>query len=222
MKRNKRQEKVWLSDEEWLVRMLKNKNIPILILDERWLEIFPEHLQNDEIRSMSAELAKLLKKQGGLADNLKGMKRYKSQLMQEIVDNMDADETALGRLKRKKLDKNQRKILELKESMSGKEQELADMPYQIRELNARLLEESTRVCYQRFRVNQERMDELDEDIHDLKEQLKFKLLEKQDCEAKNEKMYSYLHTLLGAKMMERLDRDANREDEEDDDTRDWN
>ena len=214
MKRNRRQEKELLREEEWLVQVLKNKNIPILILDERWLEIFPEHMQNAEIRSMAAELAKLLKKQGGLSDNLKGLKRYKSQLMQEIVDNMDADETALGRLKRKKLDKNQKKILEIKETMSAKEQELADMPYQIRELNARLVEESTKVCYERFRANQERLDSLDAELAELKTQMRRKLLEKQDCDAKNEQMYSYLHAILGAKLMERLDRDASREEEE--------
>ncbi|MBQ9119901.1 MAG: hypothetical protein IJY09_07625 [Lachnospiraceae bacterium] len=214
MKRNKGQARDFAAEEEWLVQLLKNKNIPILILDERWLEIFPEHLQNDEIRSMVTELTKLLKKQGGLADNIKGMKRYKTQLMQEIVENMETDETALGRLKRRKLDKNQKKILELKESMSTKELELAEMPYQIRELNARLLEESTRVCYGRFRVSQERIEELDEDIRSLKEQLRKKLLEKQDCEAKNELMYSYLHDLLGARVMERLDRNAILEDEE--------
>lgn len=216
MKRNKRQENEneWESEEEWLIRILKNKNIPILILDERWLEIFPEHQQTPEIRSMVSELTKLLKKQGGLTDNLKGMKRYKTQLMQEIVDNMDADETAIGRLKRKKLDKNQKKIMELKESMSDSEQELAEMPYQIRELNARLLEESTRVCYERLQVNQGRLKELEAEIRELKGQVRHRMLEKQDYEMKNEKMYSYLHTLLGARMMERLDRDAKQEDEE--------
>ncbi len=217
MKRKKRQEQEWTEDEEWLVEALRNKNIPILILDERWLEIFPEHQQNVEIRAMVAELTGLLKKQGGLADKLKGLKRYKTQLMQEIVDNMDADETAIGHLKRKKLDKNQRKIVELKSEMADHEQELAEVPYQIRELNARLLEESARVCYRRFRQNQERLDMLDAELAELKTQMRRKLLEKQECDVRNEAMYSYLHTLLGARMMERLDREASRAEEPDED-----
>lgn len=198
--------------EAEISRALKNKNIPLLILDEKWLEIFPEHLQNSSIRSMVSELGKLLKQQGKHVDELKGLKRYKSQLMQEIVENMDADDTALGKLKRRKLDKNQKKILELKEEMGQRQEELAELPYQIRQVNTELLIESTRLCYERFSDNQNRISELDEEIAELREKLKLKLLDKQDREMKNEKMYTYLHSMLGPELMERFDAELKKED----------
>ncbi|MDE7325176.1 MAG: hypothetical protein K2N63_02690 [Lachnospiraceae bacterium] len=204
MRRNKKSDD-FLELEEELLHSLQNKNVPLLILDEKWLEIFPEHLQNDAIRKSVSELNNLLKQQGRQLEEIKGIKRYKSQMMQEIVENMGADETVLGRLKQKKMDKNQKKILELNEQLKQTEDSLSDLPYQIRQANAELVLESTHVCYGRFRVNKERMRELDAQIAELKEELKMRVLEKQEREMQDGKMYTYLHSLLGPKLMEELD-----------------
>lgn len=197
--------------EQKIIHSLQNKNVPLLILDEKWLEIFPEHLQNAAIRSMVSELNDLLKKQGRQADEVKGLKRYKSQMMQEIVQYMGADESALGRLKQRKLDKNQKKILELNEQLQATEDSLSDMPYRIRQVNAELMVESTRVCYERFQTNKERLSELDGEVAQLREKLKLKLLEKQEREMQDSKMYTYLHSMLGPQLMEELDRQVERE-----------
>lgn len=200
--------------EEEIIHSLQNKNVPLLILDEKWLEIFPEHLQNDVIRKRVLELNDLLKKQGQQLEQIKGIKRYKSQMMQEIVDNMGADESAIGRLKQKKMDKSQKKILELNEELKQTEDSLSELPYQIRQANAELMVESTRICYGRFRVNKERMQELDAEIAELKEKLKMCVLEQQEREMQDSKMYTYLHSLLGARLMEQLDRKLENGSEE--------
>lgn len=197
--------------EQKIIHSLQNKNVPLLILDEKWLEIFPEHLQNAEIRRLVAQLNDLLKKQGRGQEEIKGLKRYKSQMMQEIVQYMGADESALGRLKQKKLDKNQKKILELNEQLEEAEDSLSDMPYRLRQVNAELMLESTRVCYERFRTNKERLSELDGEVAQLREKLKLRLLEKQEREMQDGKMYSYLHSMLGVELMEELDRQAAQE-----------
>jgi len=205
LKRNKKSDGFDELEEE-IIHSLQNKNVPLLILDEKWLEIFPEHLQNDAIRKMVSKLNDLLKQQGQQLEQIKGIKRYKSQMMQEIVDNMGADESALGRLKQKKMDKSQKKILELNEELKQTEDSLSELPYQIRQANAELMVESTHICYERFRVNKERMSELDGEIAELKEKLKMCVLEQQEREMQDSKMYTYLHSLLGAKLMEELDR----------------
>lgn len=205
MRRNKKSDSFDELEEE-IIHSLQNKNVPLLILDEKWLEIFPEHLQNDAIRKMVSKLNDLLKQQGQQLEQIKGIKRYKSQMMQEIVDNMGADESALGRLKQKKMDKSQKKILELNEELKQTEDSLSELPYQIRQANAELMVESTHICYERFRVNKERMLELDGEIAELKEKLKMCVLEQQEREMQDSKMYTYLHSLLGAKLMEELDR----------------
>lgn len=213
MRRNKKTDGFEELEEE-IIHSLQNKNVPLLILDEKWLEIFPEHLQNDVIRKRVLELNDLLKKQGQQLEQIKGIKRYKSQMMQEIVDNMGADESAIGRLKQKKMDKSQKKILELNEELKQTEDSLSELPYQIRQANAELMVESTRICYGRFRVNKERMQELDAEIAELKEKLKMCVLEQQEREMQDSKMYTYLHSLLGARLMEQLDRKLENGSEE--------
>lgn len=213
LKRNKKED-AFEELEQKIIHSLQNKNVPLLILDEKWLEIFPEHLQNAPIRSMVSELNELLKKQGRQADEVKGLKRYKSQMMQEIVQYMGTDESALGRLKQRKLDKNQKKILELNEQLQETEDSLSDMPYRIRQVNAELMVESTRVCYERFHTNKERLSALDEEIAQLRERLKLRLLEKQEREMQDSKMYTYLHSMLGPQLMEQLDRQAGQEKED--------
>lgn len=204
MMRLRRKEKEYSLGEE-LGRALRGKSIPLLVLDEKWLELFPEHMQSPLMGRLVSEMNELLKQQGKQADEIKGMKRYKSQLMQEIVENMDADDSLLGKLKRKKMEKNQQKILDLKEEMEQREGELAKLPHQLRQVNMELLAESARLCYERFQVNQERVDELEEEIADLKRELRRKTLDMQDREMKNERMYTYLHSMLGAGAMERFD-----------------
>ena len=54
MRRNKKSDGFEELEEE-ILHSLQNKNVPLLILDEKWLEIFPEHLQNDAIRKRSEE-----------------------------------------------------------------------------------------------------------------------------------------------------------------------
>lgn len=201
------------SQAEAFEEQFRKKNVPLLILDEKWIEIFPEHMQNSLIREKAAELAELLKAQGKYVDELKGLKRYKSQMMQEIVENMGPDDSPVGLLKRRKLEKNHKKITQIKEDISEKEDALADIPYQIRDVNSELLMESTRICYQNLTENQERIDDLDAEIADVREKLKYLLLEKQDCEMKNEKIYTYLHSMLGPEMMEQLDEMIHRKNQ---------
>lgn len=79
------------------------------------------------------------------------------------------------------------------------------MPYQIRQANAQLMVESTKVCYDRFRVNKNRMRELEEEISELRAKLRMKVLEEQERQMQDERMYAYLHSMLGARLMEELD-----------------
>ena len=43
---------------------LKGKQIPILILDSGWHELFPNHRKNHEIKELEKTLNRLIKKQG--------------------------------------------------------------------------------------------------------------------------------------------------------------
>ena len=58
------------------------------------------------------------------------------------------------------------------------------------------------------------MQELDAEIAELKQKLKMCVLEQQEREMQDSKMYTYLHSLLGARLMEQLDRKLENGSEE--------
>lgn len=183
----------------------RGKKFPILILDEKWLELFPEHEMSSTVKDLCEQLRRTMAREGKLNTELKALKRYKSQLMQEIVDNMEVDNSKLGILKAKKLEKNQRLIVEVKEKIAETEEQLADIPLEIRELNNELMVESSNECYRRMSENSTEIRELAEDISELKQELAAKTARKQEIEEVNNRMYSYMHNIYGAGIMEKLD-----------------
>lgn len=180
------------------------KHLPIVILDERWHQLFPESEKTAEIRNLEKQLGELLKRQGRITNDIKEAKKIKSRLMQEILDN--AENTALSEAKRQKLmNRNQKLILEAKDKIEKFEQEEIELPERIRTCNLALVIEGVQVCYTRIHQNYEDIQLLGKWINEVRIELKKKVLIKQDKEIKNNEIYSYMHDLLGPDMMEVFD-----------------
>ncbi len=180
------------------------KHLPIVILDERWNQLFPDSEKTTEIRNLEKQLGELLKRQGRITNDIKEAKKIKSRLMQEILDN--ADNTALSEAKRQKLmSRNQKLILEAKDKIEKFEQEEIELPERIRTCNLALVIEGVQVCYTRIHQNYEDIQLLGKWINEVRIELKKKVLIKQDKEIKNNEIYSYMHDLLGPEMMEIFD-----------------
>lgn len=191
-------------------KIFKGKKIPILTLDERWHEIFPDYDKPAHIRELETRLNDLIKQQGKIANDLKDMKSLKTKLMQEIIAHMDVNDTEVGKLKAKKLDRNQKLIKELSEKMNNTEDELIKLPYQIKAVNEQLIIESAKVCYERLDRNNERAAEITLWVAKVRDELKDKILEKQDMEMKSSAIYSYMHDMLGPELLQDLDEELKR------------
>jgi hypothetical protein len=186
-------------------KIFKGKKIPILTLDERWHELFPDYDKPAHIKDIESRLNDLMKQQGKLASDMKDMKALKSKLMQEIITHMDVNESEAGKLKAKKMDRNQKLIKEISEKMNNTEDELIQLPYRIKAVNEQLIIESAKVCYARLNNNNKRVAEIAQWVSKIREELKEKILEKQDMEMKNTAIYSYMHDMLGAELLQGLD-----------------
>ncbi len=191
-------------------KIFKGKKIPILTLDERWHEIFPDYDKPTHIREIETRLNELIKQQGKMATDMKDLKNLKTKLMQEIIAHMDANETEAGKLKAKKLDRNQKLIKEISEKMNKAEDELIKLPYQIKAVNEQLIIESAKVCYERLDRNNEKAAEISRWVAKVREELKDKILEKQDMEMKSTAIYSYMHDMLGPELLQDLDEELKR------------
>ncbi|HEX3021778.1 MAG TPA: hypothetical protein VHP81_05235 [Lachnospiraceae bacterium] len=184
---------------------LRNKKLPILTLDNRWYELLPEYEKTSYIKQLENNLNNLLKSQGKMINDIKEMKKLKSKLMNEIVANMEPDSSPAGRLKAKKLEKSQQLINDINSKMQSADDNLLDMPYQIKQANEELMIESMKVCYAKLKRNEKDIDEATKWIQNTREELKKKILEKQDKEIQNSSLYSYMHDILGMSVINVLD-----------------
>ncbi len=193
--------------------VVKNRKLPILTLDSRWHELFPEEMKTSRIKELEQEVNNLLKKQGKLTNDIKDMKKLKKSLLKDIVVNMDIGTDLIGRQKEKKLDKNKQYINDLNDKIDKAMDDLADLPYQIKEKNELLMAESMKIWYKQLEENKLALAEIGGWIAKMREELKLKILAKQDMESKNKLIYTYMHDIMGAGLMEAFDKENNSEEE---------
>jgi hypothetical protein len=186
-------------------KIFKGKKIPILTLDPRWYELFPEYDKPSHIKEIEDKLNLLMQRQGKLVNDMKDYKNLKTKLMQEIITHMDINETEIGLLRAKKVDKNQKMIKTITEKLKAMEDELVDIPYLIKDVNEQLIIESANECYSRLKNNNQKVEEISQWIAQIREELKEKILLKQDREMKNNTIYNYMHDMLGPELLQTLD-----------------
>ena len=185
--------------------IVKSRKLPILPLDTRWHSIFPEDEKTSEIGSLERKVNDLMMKQGKLVNELKDLKKLKSKVINDIVENMDIDSSKAGQAKGRKQDRNKQYIIDINDKIARETEELDLIPYEIKNVNEALLAESMAICYNRIEKQKEQIEEISQWIEKTRAELTEKILMKQDMEAVNDKMYSYLHDLLGPNIMEAFD-----------------
>ena len=185
---------------------LNHKKLPILTLDGQWYELFLHLEKTSRLSQLEAKLNDQLKQQGKLVNDMKDMKKLKQKLMNGIVENMEEHPQQSNRLRIKKQETSQRLILDINGKMENSKEELMEIPYQMRDTNADLAEESIRIMYKKMRENQDEIQKADQWISEYEKKLRIKQQKRKEAEDQNQALYSYLHKLLGSQMMEQLDR----------------
>jgi len=185
--------------------LLANKRVPIVILDERWHKLFQKTPKSARVTELERKLNDLMKQQGKLVADVKSLKTAKQQLMGGIMANMNVDSSPEGKLNGKKLQKSQKLIQDINLKLKNTDNDLAEIPYKIKEANARLVVEGMNQCYQKMDANSNELAAVTQRMEQLREELKQLIVKKQDMEEENTVIYSYMHDVLGSDVMELLD-----------------
>ncbi|MBE5887501.1 MAG: hypothetical protein E7283_01550 [Lachnospiraceae bacterium] len=185
---------------------LINKTIPNLTLDQKWHRLFAIHGKPDEVKELENKITGLLATEARLNQRLKELKKLKSQLLNNIVQNMDnaKDGEALA-LREKKQEENKRLVDEANQKIDECEDELADIPFQIREANEELMLRSMDYFYEKLRVNRAESLEIEEWINQVRVDLKKNIIRKQNRDINNREIYEYLHDIFGASVIDIFD-----------------
>lgn len=193
-------------DREALWSVIKSVKIPVLTLDERFNTLFAEFSKRPDIKKKIKALNELLKEQGGMVNRVKEMKVLKKRLMTNIVDNMgEVDDKDANDLREKKQDVNQRLIRDINGKLEESKERLLELPYEIMETNRELLLESMLYSYSIINNNEELSEELAVDIDRLSIELDEKIKQKEIIDKQTNAIYSYMHDIIGADILEKID-----------------
>lgn len=189
-----------MEQNEKYEQALSGKSIPILTLDNKWHRLFTQTGETEEIKRLAEEVNELLKRQGKLNTDMKDVHKLKKKLMNEIMDSMD-DESNADRSK----EKNKRLIEECNEKLEAWKDEALDIPRLLDEANYKLMLATMAVCYERLQDNSVQIEEIAKWVTETRIALKTKLLQKQQAEIMNHELYSYMHDIFGAEVIEIFD-----------------
>lgn len=187
--------------EDSYKQALKGKRIPILTLDNKWYRLFTMMEPDQELKRLEENLNTLLKQQGKMNTESKSIKKIKKKLMDEIVQLMERDDNAAT----KKIEENKRLIEECNEKLDEYQDKLLDIPREIDQVNYDLMIRTMEMCYEVLQINSKEIDEIGEWITNIRIELKKNIVRKQEKEIKNHELYSFMHDIFGADVVEIFD-----------------
>lgn len=193
------------TDEKYK-RALADKEVPLLPLDNKWHQLFTQTEASPKITYLEKQLNKLIKRQGKLNTESKDIRKLKKKLMQEIILNVDELDQGINEtVNDKKIDADKRLIKECNEKLNAYKKELEELPKQIEDLNQQLMLATMDVCYKRIQQNAIQIEEITKWIDAVRVELKKKVIRKQESEEANKQLYSYMHDIFGAEVLEIFD-----------------
>ena len=187
--------------EESYKQALSGKKIPILTLDNKWHRLFAMMEPDRDLKRLEENLNTLLKQQGKYNTESKSIKKIKKRLMDEIVQLMENNDTASN----KKIEENKRLIEECNTKLDEYQDRLLDLPKEIDKANYDLMIRTMEMCYEVLKINTKEIDELGEWISKMRVELKKNIVRKQEKEIKSHELYSFMHDIFGADVIEIFD-----------------
>ena len=152
-----------MKSEEDFKKALIGKKVPLLVLDQKWHRLFAIHGKTDQIREIETQLDRYLAEQGQCNNDLEDLKKLKSKLMSNIVQNMDGTtEIADSVSRQKKLDDDKRMIDEINEKVENLEDRLLELPKLINETNESPMLMSMDYFSEKIITNREESKEIEE------------------------------------------------------------
>ena len=177
-------------------KIAQNKNLPPLVLDQKWHHLFTEDGKPKEVAKLEQKVNKHLSRQGHLNQEMKELKALKNKLMKNIMDNMEetSEKESL------KLQENGRLITEINQRMEAARKELDELQDLMKMDNDQLMVETMELCYGIMNQNETEREELASWISKTRVELKKKIIRKDAIEDKNKEIYAYLHDIFGAQV----------------------
>lgn len=196
--------------QELFEQSLTGKKIPILTLDGKWYRLMGE-LGRDAAKEYETQLNNLLRRQGKLNTEIRDVKKLKKKLMSEMLPMVDEAKNG-DAVRIQDVEKQKRLIEECNEKIRSNEDELMEIPIAISQVNFQLMLATMEYCYEEMQENTQQIAAEEEWVNSIRIELKKRLIRKQEMEQKNHEIYSYMHDIFGAEVIDLFDMTYNPEE----------
>lgn len=183
--------------------MLHGRKIPLLVLDQKWHQLFLEDTKPKEVERLEEKLKKALAMQGRYNQKMKELKNLKNRLMKNIVINMD--EIGEYGQETRKLQEDRRLITEINDKLEEEQENLLNLQEEMEEDNRLLMVETMEYCYKIMNSNEAEGEQLLQRISQLQTELKIKNYRREEIAGQNRAIYTYLHDIFGPEILETFD-----------------
>lgn len=184
--------------EEVFIPALKGKKIPVISLDNRWYRLMNGLDKTPRMQKLEDELKELLKRQGKVNTETRTLRKQKKLLMENIVDEMDGANAKKQEIYKKQVEECNQKLAEYQEEMK-------ELPVRIDQVNFDLMVETMQICYELIQENSDKISEIAEWINNIRIELKKNVVRKQQYEQQNYNVYTYMHDIFGAEVIDIFD-----------------
>ncbi len=191
-------------EREQFSEALQGKKLPILTLDNKWYRLMDAEARADTA-DLEQRLNALLKRQGKLNTETKKARALKKKLMDEIVQMANEAEQSRGDELADKMEQHKNLLEECSGRLKDNQEELRALPLEIEEINDQLMLATMKHCYDAMRQNTEEIGEIADWVAQIRVELKKRLIRKQELEQRNLTIYSYMHDVFGADVVDIFD-----------------
>lgn len=183
-----------------------DRKVHILTLDSRWHELFKNYKKTKQIADLEKKLNKLMGEQGQLTNDSKEYTLLKKKMMADIVENMkeaieDENNDAIN-----EMNKSKKYINDIKAKLEKIEERIEIVPREIEKVNKELLSYTMQDCYMHMYNAKKELDELEEWIEKTRAELKEKAVSQVEAKEEYDKIYAYMHDLVGYEIIEKYDK----------------
>lgn len=193
-----------MKDIKFEDNIIKKNKIPILIYTPEWIQLFTNYNSKSLKKAVEA-IEELLSRERSCETEQKELERRKKTLMNKILYiskeiNEDNNVDAIP-----KMEEAQKELLAINERIPQIIEELETLPGLINQQNTVLLKETIKRAYELIKEHKDEAQTCQEEINQIRQKLAELITKKVDMEERVNRLYSYIHGMVGADEMEKLD-----------------
>jgi methyl-accepting chemotaxis protein len=184
--------------------IVRRNKIPTLIYVPEWIQLFSGN-KSRSMQKIIARLEALIARNKECDSELYNLEKRKKMVMNKILYlskdiNENNDKTALS-----KMEEAEKEIKEINRKIPVLLEELESIPKQINDMNTQLLKETIKRAYELINESRSESEKCQEQVNDLRQKLAELIQKKADMEERVNKLYLFIHGMIGADEMESLD-----------------